>query len=140
MNEATRSRLPIPPASINPDSAQHFQGLQEGKLLLPRCDRCSIVFWYPRHHCPACGANTVSWLAASGKGLIYSFTVVRKGSGPYAEVGPYALAYVELDEGVRVLSNITDVTDIQSLTIGMPVKAVFDREPGTPVLLRFRPL
>jgi uncharacterized protein len=62
------------------------------------------------------------------------------GPGPYTEIEPYVLAYVELDEGVRVLSNITDVADIQALKIGMPVEAVFDREPETAVLLRFRPL
>jgi uncharacterized OB-fold protein len=140
VSKPTRARLPIPPAAINPDNAEHFRALEEGKLLLPRCDRCSEVFWYPRHHCPVCGGNSVSWLTASGQGLIYSFTIVRKGPGPYTEIGPYVLAYVELDEGVRVLSNITDVADIQALEIGMPVEAVFDREPETAVLLRFRPL
>ena len=140
MSEPIRARLPIPPAAVSPDNAEHFQALEEGKLLLPRCDRCSTVFWYPRHHCPVCGAHAVSWVTASGRGTIYSFTVVRKGPGPYADVGPYVLAYVELDDGVRVLSNITGVADLQSLKIGMPVEAVFDREPETAVLLRFRPL
>ena len=140
MSKPTGVRLPVPPASISPDNAEHFQALEDGRLLLPRCDRCSTVFWYPRHHCPTCGARTVSWVTASGRGVIYSFTVVRRGSGPYADVGPYVLAYVELDEGVRVLCNITGVGDMQSLNIGMPVEAVFDREPETAVLLRFRPI
>ena len=132
--------LPVPRAAVSPDTAEHFAGLEAGRLLLPRCDRCGAVIWYPRHFCPACGHLEVSWFAASGRGSVYSFTVIRKGQGAYAESAPYVLAYVELEEGPRVLTNLlVEEAELGALGIGDPVVAVVERADGVPPLLRFRP-
>jgi hypothetical protein len=121
---------------VTPDNAEFHAGLEAGRLLLPRCDSCGTVIWYPRHHCPACGSTRVSWFQASGRGAVYSFSIVRRGPAPYHEVGPYVLAYVELEEGPRVLTNILANPD--EVQIGAAVTAVIETAEGVPPLLRFR--
>jgi uncharacterized OB-fold protein len=128
--------LPVPPGRVTPDNAEFHDGLGEGRLLLPRCDSCATVIWYPRHHCPACGSNEVSWFQASGRGTVYSFTIVRRGPPPFDGSGPYVLAYVELEEGPRVLTNI--LADPAEVQMDARVEAVIDRAEDAPPLLRFR--
>jgi len=131
--------LPIPPGRVSPDNREHFEGLQTGRLLLPRCDRCATVIWYPRHFCPACGSLEVSWFEATGRGTLHSFSIVRRGQGPYAEAGPYVLAYVELEEGPRLMTNLLlEPAGFDHLAIGQAVEMVIERADGVPPLLRFR--
>ena len=131
--------LPVPPATVSPDNLDFFSALEEGRLRLPRCRRCASVIWYPRHLCPACGSLEVEWFQASGRGTIHSLTVVHRGAlGDWASVGPYVLAYVELEEGPRVLTNIL-TEDPAGLAIGDAVMMVVDRADGVPPVLRFRP-
>ncbi len=131
--------LPTPQAVASPDNEEFFAGLERGELVLPRCDACATVIWYPRHHCPACGGARISWFQASGEGTIYSFTIVHKGIGEWASFVPYVLAYVELAEGPRVLTNI--VTDSPSvLRIGDRVRTAIEPTSQGPPVLRFRPV
>jgi uncharacterized protein len=132
--------LPVPKAAVSPDNREHFEGLEQGRLLLPRCDRCSTVIWYPRHFCPACGSRAVSWFEASGRGTLHSFSIVRRGQGAYAEAAPYVLAYVELEEGPRLLTNIlVEPSQFDRLAVDMPVEMAVERAEGVPPLLRFKP-
>lgn len=132
--------LPIPPGRVSPDNREHFEGLEEGRLLVPRCDGCGAVFWYPRHFCPACGSREVTWLEASGRGTVYSFSIIRRGQGAYAEAGPYVLAYVELEEGPRVMTNLlVEAERFAEIAIGDAVEMVIEKAEGVPPLLRFRP-
>ena len=109
--------------------------------MLPRCQDCQTLIWYPRPFCPDCGSLSVGWEQASGRGTIYSYTVNRRGAGDLAEyrtVDPYVLAYVDLEEGPRVMTNIVDC-DPDSVAIGQAVEVVFhDTGQGT-ALPRFRP-
>ena len=85
-----------------------------------------------------CRSTATSWFEGSGRGEVYSFTVMRQGQGAYRDAGPYVLAYVELEEGPRIMTNIVGA-DIRALTIGQPVEVVFhDTGEGT-ALPRFRP-
>jgi uncharacterized OB-fold protein len=84
--------------------------------------------------CPDCGRLGVEWVEASGRGAVYSFTVSHRGPGPWADHVPYVVAYVELDEGPRVLTNLVGL-DPGDVRIGMPVAAVFEHG-----LLRFGPV
>jgi uncharacterized OB-fold protein len=72
----------------------------------------------------------------SGKGTVYSYSIVAKGNGRWKESGPYVVAYVELAEGPRVLTNVVGVP-VDEVAIGMPVSAVFDSDDTGRVLLRF---
>ena len=125
--------LPVPPLSESPELARHFDGLRAGVLLLPRCDACTVVIWYPRAFCPSCGSAAVTWFEACGRGTVYSFTIVRKGIGLFADHTPYVVAYVELDEGPRVLTNI--VGPPEEVAIGVEVAARYELDAdGTPIL------
>jgi len=126
---------------VLPEVKPFWDGTAEGRLLLPRCDDCQVFIWYPRPFCPSCVSTKVSWIPASGRGTVYSFTINRRGQADlsaYTEAGVYVLAYVELDEGPRMMTNIVDC-DPESVRIGQRVQVVFhDTGEGT-ALPRFRP-
>ncbi|MGE3910189.1 MAG: Zn-ribbon domain-containing OB-fold protein [Chloroflexota bacterium] len=132
---------PTPIPVVQPEVKVFWDATAEGKLLLPKCTECQTLIWFPRPFCPSCGSLSVEWIEASGKGTIYTYTVNRRGAGDlieYREPVPYVLAYVELEEGPRIMTNIVDC-DVDSVKIGQAVEAVFhDTGEGT-ALVRFRP-
>jgi uncharacterized protein len=130
--------LPTPAPTPTAETAPFWAATGEGRLLLARCRACGHVIWYPRAVCPDCHSLDTEWAEASGRGTVYSFTVSRRGEGPWREVAPYVLAYVELDEGVRVMTNIVDC-DVDTLRIGQPVEVAFADTGEGNALVRFRP-
>lgn len=120
------SDLPTPEPAVNVETQPFWSAATEGRLVLARCDRCESVIWYPRQFCPRCHTTDVSWFDASGRGHVYSFTIVRQAPPPWRDSLPYVIAYVELDEGPRVLTNIVDV-DVREVVVGAEVRVVFDR-------------
>lgn len=129
--------LPAPRPTVTDDNRPYWTGAREGRLVLPRCSRCRTVIWYPKHFCAACDSVDVEWFEASGRGTLYSYTVTRRSAGTYGESTPYVYAYVELDEGPRVVTNIVDST-ARTLVIGAPVTAVFEACDDEIALVRFR--
>lgn len=138
MTDASAAALPAPAPRTNLESQVFWDATAEGRFLLKRCDACGFVIWYPRFLCPSCHATETSWFEASGKGTVYTYTVVRRGQGPYAEAAPYVVAYVELAEGPRVLTNLVEV-DPDEVEIGMPVEVVWHDTGEGSALYRFRP-
>jgi len=137
----TEKVLPAPAPFVHPEVKPFWEATAEGRLVLPKCQECDTLIWYPRPFCPNCASTRVEWIAASGRGSVYSFTVNRRGQADlaaYREAGVYVLAYVELEEGPRVMTNIVDC-DPDSVRIGQQVEVVFhDTGQGT-ALPRFRP-
>lgn len=135
---ADASPLPAPAPPVNPETAPFWEGAGAGQLILPRCEGCGWVIWYPRQWCPSCGSSEVKWFQASGAGTLHSFSVIRRGGrGPYSGAEPYVLAYVELTEGPRILTNI--IADPGTLEIGMLVTVEFHKTGDGSALVRFRP-
>jgi uncharacterized OB-fold protein len=130
--------LPTPVPHPNLETQEFWDATARGELLLKRCDACGYVIWYPRSLCPACGGTATSWFPASGKGTVYSCTVTRKGQGAYRNAGPFVLAYVELEEGPRLMTNIVEC-DPGSVHIGQAVEVVFHDTGQGSALPRFRP-
>ena len=131
--------LPNPAPVVAPEAAEFWAATAEGRLLLARCDDCGVVIWYPRPLCPDCGSLRTSWSEASGRGILYTFTVVHRSQVPgYRDALPYVVAYVELAEGPRVLTNIVDCPP-DEVAIGMPVRVVFHDTGKGSALFRFRP-
>ena len=131
--------LPAPKPIVNAETQTFWDATREGRLVLPRCDSCDTVIWYPRRFCPSCGSNQITWFDASGHGTIYSFTEIAKGGGRYRDAGSYVLAFVELDEGPRVMTNIVGSPG-DDLAVGQRVRVEFHpTEEGT-ALPRFRPV
>jgi len=133
--------LPAPAPFVNPEVKVFWDATAEGRLVLPKCDDCGTFIWYPRPFCPECASLKISWVPATGRGTVYSFTVNRRGSADlpeYRQVGAYVLAYVELGEGPRVMTNIVDC-DVDAVRIGQRVEAVFHDTGKGSSLIRFRP-
>jgi uncharacterized OB-fold protein len=130
--------LPTPAPPVNSDTKPFWDATAEGTLLLKRCDSCGVTIWYPRPICPACGSTETSWYEGTGRGTVYSFTITRRGDGLYREITPYVLAYVELAEGPRMLTNIVDA-DLDTLAIGDAVEVVFHDTGEGSAIPRFRP-
>jgi uncharacterized OB-fold protein len=122
----------IPAPHPNPETKAFWDGAAQGRLLLKKCLACSQVHYYPRAICPFCGSDRTEWQQASGRGSIYSWSVMRR-----AEV-PYAIAYVTLDEGVTMMTNIVDC-DLDGIRIGQRVRVVFKPTEGGPPVPTFTP-
>jgi len=99
-----------------------FEAAARGELLYQHCPSCGHRQFYPRLLCTACGGEP-AWAVASGRGAVHTFTIVRQnGQAPFKDELPYAVAMVELEEGVRMMGNVTDCP-VESVRIGMRVKA-----------------
>jgi uncharacterized OB-fold protein len=137
----TKDALPTPTPVMQPEMNEFWAATTRGELLLPHCLVCGFVIWHPRPYCPECGSDSVKWHRASGHAVIYSFTINRRGQGynrTFRDVGPYIVAYVELEEGPRILTNSVECTP-ESVHIGMPVVARFDPAGPDAAVVRFRP-
>ena len=114
---------PRPVPEVTPESEPYSAGAAEGKLLLSECADCGLVYHYPRALCPDCFGENVSWLEASGTGEVYSYSVAHTMSGWPEEDLPLVLAYVELDEGPRVMTNVR--ADPEDVAVGTRVRVEF---------------
>ncbi len=132
------SSLPNPAPMVTTTTEAFWAATAEGRFLLQRCVDCNNTIWFPRRVCTNCYGENISTFDASGKGTVYSFTIVRKGQGDYKGAAPYVYGYVELEEGPRVLTNIVDC-DVEAVKIGMPVEIVFHDTGEGNALYRFRP-
>jgi uncharacterized OB-fold protein len=127
---ASRRSIPAPPSS--PDTEAFWQAAGRGTLLLKHCRACGQTHYYPRPLCPFCFSDATEWRPAAGTGIIYSYSVMRR-----ADV-PYAIAYVTLDEGVTMMTNLVDC-DLDALRIGQRVRVVFSPTEGGPPVPTFTP-
>lgn len=118
---------------ITAENETWFAAAANGELLVKQCDRCDRAFHYPRDHCPLCHCAQTRWTQASGRGSIYSFTVLRR-----APV-PYCVASVELAEGPRLWTNIVDC-DFDDLRCGMQVEVAFLKTQGGISIPVFTPI
>ena len=132
------STLPNPAPLVTQANKAFWDATAEGRFQLQRCNACDTVLWFPRRQCPSCWTENISTFDASGKGIIYSFAVIRKGAMLYKEAGPFVVAYVELAEGPRVMTNIIEC-DVDAVKVGMPVEVVWHDTGQGNALYRFRP-
>lgn len=123
--------LPAP----EPVSAEFWSAASEGRLLYQQCPSCGHRQFYPRALCTACGADP-EWAEATGRGTVHTFTVIRQqGAKPFRDEVPYVVAVVELEEGPRMMGNITGCP-VEDVAIGMAVRAyVVEAEAGVGVPL-----
>jgi uncharacterized protein len=108
-----------------PDNASrhYWQSAADGRLVIQRCTACGAFQFYPRALCTACAGET-EWVEASGRGTLHTYTIIRQNRSPaFAALSPYAVGIVELEEGVRMMSNIVDC-DVEALMVGMPLEVL----------------
>ena len=129
------------PQPITPEAKPYWEGLKEGRLMLPRCTACGHAFFYPRVVCPECQSRKITWIQATGKGRLHSFGIAHQSfNKAYKVAPPYVLAMVELEEGPRLLSNLIDVkADPAVVKCDMPVEVVFHKLSDEVTIPLFRP-
>ena len=120
-------------------AAPYWEAAARHELVLPRCESCGLVFFPPRSLCPGCWRDELSWQRMSGRGTVWTFTEVHVAfyDDTWVDDVPYVVAVIELDEGPRLLANIVE-PDMESLSIGDRVEAVFEDRPGGVTLPMFR--
>jgi len=129
--QASLERIPPSPV-ITAETAAYWQAANEGRLLLRRCKASGKAYYYPREHSPFVGGTDTEWVQASGLGRVYSFSVQVRAKPAYC------IAYVELDEGPIMLSNLCQ-TDFDSVHIGQRVQVVFVASENGQKVPMFRP-
>lgn len=105
-----------------PENLAFWEAAVRGVLVLPRCKACGETHWHPRAHCPFCRSDALEWQAASGRGTLHTFTIIR------GKDAAHVLAYVQLEEGPLMLTNIVD-QPFEELRIGMHVQVQFRATP-----------
>jgi hypothetical protein len=123
---------PLPAPQVDAATEFFWTRTKQGLLTTRVCTSCGKPHWYPRALCPYCMGET-EWRSLSGFGTIYSVSVTRR-AGPI----PYAIAYVTLDEGVTMLTNIVDC-DLDQLRIGQRVAVTFKPAADGAMIPMFQP-
>lgn len=119
MSKETR---PIP--DVTPETEQFWNAASEGRLLLRECQECGLIYHYPRTLCPDCFSEDVDWIETTGTGEVYSYSVAETMTGwPESEL-PLVVAYVELDEGPRMLTNVDCTPDVVTISTRVEVKFI----------------
>ena len=134
-----RDPLPDRPLPARGNVARpYWEALAEGRFLLQHCEPCDRYQFYPRAVCTRCGADP-EWRESEGRGTVYTFTIIRQnGARPFSEELPYVVAMIELEEGVKVMSTVTDI-EPDEVTVGMAVQAYAVRADDGVGLLYFTP-
>lgn len=116
-----------------------WEGTLRGELRMQRCRSCG-KFWYPvEPRCPKCLADVYDWEALRGRGTVLSFVVFHQVyDSRFKDAVPYNVALVELEEDVRMFSNIVGVPD-DAIHVGMPVEVEFHPATEEVAIPRFRP-
>lgn len=116
----------LPQPVSNADSQPYWQGARDHQLLIRKCNACAQLHFMPRHVCPHCWSDDLQWVAAEGRGLVHSYTVIRRASDPrFAALVPYVVALIELAEGPRMMANILGPDALQT-QIGDAVQLTFE--------------
>lgn len=122
----------IPAPRVLPETLPYWQAADEGRLLVKRCRACGECHHYPRDICPHCLSEDTEWVQAAGTGEIYSFSTMGKGEAAYT------LAFVTLQEGVTLMTNLVDCDPAQ-VRIGQSVRVVFRPSDGGHAVPMFTP-
>ncbi len=127
--------IPIPDETSKP----FFDGARQHTLLLQHCTSCGAVMWPVKPRCDNCWSADLQWLQASGKGTLYSFTLMHQVLHPgFAGDVPYNIAEVDLEEKLRIITSIIGCSNTE-LQIGMPLEVAFDDITDEVSLLKFKP-
>ena len=133
---AEKPRRPLP-TLLEPDTQPFWEATKNHELRYQVCDDCNKIVFYPRRHCPHCMGLNLSWKTSQGEGSVYTYTVIRQiGHPAFRERAPYIIAWIDLDEGFRMLSTIVG----DEITIGQRVVVTWDDQENDISLPMFAPV
>ena len=118
------------PRFPEPNTAYYWEGVKQSELRYQQCEACDEIVFTPRLHCTRCGSDQLAWHVSTGEGSVYTYSVVRQNRNPrFSDLGAYAVAYVDLDEGFRMLTNVVGVADpTRDISCGMRVRVEFEQQ------------
>lgn len=123
MSETEVTRMEPPTSKV---STPFWDATREQRLVLQHCESCDRSIWYPRTICPHCSSTDITWQPASGAGTIYAVSVqYRPGTPQMKDRVPYAVVLVDLDEGVRMMSNVVDA-ELDDIVVGARVQSAWE--------------
>jgi uncharacterized OB-fold protein len=130
---------PLPRPERKDLTAPFWEATKRGELVCQRCRQCGNWIFYPREQCPVCFSRELEWAPVSGRGRVHSFTVVHQpANAAFEPDAPYVYAVIQLDEGVRMVSNVVGCAPAD-VTVDMPVTAVFEEASPEWTLVKFKP-
>jgi hypothetical protein len=129
------TNIPLPRPT--PLSKPHWDGCQKGVLRVQRCRDCGEHVFIPEPLCTSCQGQNLEWVDTTGRGTVYSYTVVHRPQRPEFQV-PYTVAIIEMEEGWHMLTNLVEIAP-EDVEIGMKVEVVFEKRSEEITLPYFRP-
>lgn len=138
----TQEKYAKPLPTPSPETQRFWDGCKQHELWIPYCRPCAASYWYPRDFCPKCGSRDVEWRRASGRGRLYTYAIHYRAFHPgWANEVPYVTALIDLDEGVRIFSNLIGIEpDPKAIRCEMPVEVVFEDVTPEVTLPKWRPV
>ncbi len=135
-------KYPKPLPTPSPETQRFWDGTKKHELWIPYCRSCAKSYWYPRDFCPNCGSRDVEWRRSGGKGRVHTFAIQYRAFHPgWTSEVPYVTALIDLDDGVRIFSNLVEVeADPKALRCEMAVEVVFEDVTEEITLAKFRPV
>ncbi len=121
------------------DTQAFWRATKDKRLTYQQCADCGAVVFYPRRRCSSCLSANLKWKESAGEGTVYTYSIVRQSYHPFfRSMAPYAVAWIDLDEGPRLVSNVVGIEDPSGVRIGMRVKVRWEEHEGLCVPL-FKP-
>lgn len=118
---------------------EFWEAAREEKLKIQKCRKCGNYIFYPKLECAFCYADELAWVEVSGKGSVYSYTIVLNNApSAFLEDMPYVVAIIRLEEGVQMLSNIVGC-EPEEVYCEMPVEVTFEKLNEEFTLPKFKP-
>ena len=136
-DEPKKYSKPLP--QIDEENRPWWEALKRRELYIQKCAECGTLRFYPRAQCTNCLSSATQWIRCSGKGTIWTYTVTNQNQAAgFRDSLPYVMAWVDLAEGLKMMTNIIDCPPEQ-VKIGMPVEVVYEDVTPTVTLAKFRP-
>ncbi|HIG41677.1 MAG: Zn-ribbon domain-containing OB-fold protein [bacterium] len=121
------------------DTQRFWEATKDKEFRYQQCDSCETIVFYPRRHCTGCTNGSLAWKVSAGTGTVYTFSVVRQSYHPFfRNLVPYAVAWIDLDEGPRILSNVVGVPP-EEVAIGQRVQIEWEEHEELNIPL-FKPM
>jgi len=140
MTTPGKRKIPRPRPELSRDTRGYWEALKNHQLVVQRCLECKEYRHHPRPMCPECHSLEFEWAPVCGRGTVYTYAIVTHPLHPHwTDEVPYNVVLVELEEGIRIVSNLVDCPN-ESIEIGMPVTVVFEDVSDEISLPLFKPL
>lgn len=139
MPEQKEKKYAKPLPHLDEENRPWWEAMKRHELYIQKCRDCGDIRYYPRALCTSCLSARTEWIRARGRGKVYTFTTTYQNQAAgFRESLPYIMAYVELDEGLKMLTNLVECRP-EEVKIGMPVEVVYEDVAPEVTLAKFRP-